>query len=71
MRKMETTYLKQMVEMAKESKDNLNIRKEIILDENTTNEQLGTIVRQMYKAKVDSADETIQKVTEKIKEYEK
>jgi len=68
---METTYLKQMVEMAKESKDNLNIRKEIILDENTTNEQLGTIVRQMYKAKVDSADETIQKVTEKIKEYEK
>ena len=71
MRKPETTYLKQMVEMAKESKDNLNIRKEIILDENTTNEQLGTIVRQMYKAKVDSADETIQKVTEKIKEYEK
>ena len=71
MRKMETTYLKQMVEFAKESKENLNIRKEIILDENTTNEQLGTIIRQMYKAKVDSADETIESLTEKIKEYEK
>jgi hypothetical protein len=71
MRKPETTYLKQMVEFAKESKENLNIRKEIILDENTTNEQLGTIIRQMYKAKVDSADETIESLTEKIKEYEK
>ena len=71
MRKMETTYLKQMVGFAKESKENLNIRKEIILDENTTNEQLGTIIRQMYKAKVDSADETIESLTEKIKEYEK
>lgn len=71
MRKMETTYLKQMVEMAKESKENLNIRKEIIIDESVSNEKLGEIIRQMYKAKVDSADETIQRVTEKIKEYEK
>ena len=71
MRKPETTYLKQMVVFAKESKENLNIRKEIILDENTTNEQLGTIIRQMYKAKVDSADETIERLTDKIKEYEK
>lgn len=71
MRKMETTYLKQMVGFAKESKENLNIRKEIILDENTTNEQLGTIIRQMYKAKVDSADETIERLKDKIKEYEK
>ncbi len=60
-----------MVGFAKESKENLNIRKEIILDKNTTNEQLGTIIRQMYKAKVDSADETIESLTEKIKEYEK
>ena len=71
MRKMETTYLKQMVGFAKESKENLNIRKEIILDENTTNEQLGTIIRQMYKAKVSEANETIERLTEKIKEYEK
>lgn len=71
MRKMETTYLKQMVEMAKESKENLNIRKEIIIDESVSNEKLGEIIRQMYKAKVDSADETIERVTEKIKEYEK
>ena len=68
---METTYLKQMVGFAKESKENLNIRKEIILDENTTNEQLGSIIRQMYKAKVDSEDETIERLTDKIKEYEK
>ena len=71
MRKIDTTYLKQIIQMAEESKENLNIRKEIILDENTTNEQLGTIIRQMYKAKVDSADETIERLTEKIKEYEK
>jgi hypothetical protein len=71
MRKMETTYLKQMIGFAKESKENLNIRKEIIIDENTTNEQLGMFIRQMYRAKVDEADETIKRLTEKINEYEK
>jgi len=71
MRKMETTYLKQMIGFAKESKENLNIRKEIIIDENTTNEQLGMFIRQMYRAKVDDADETIKRLTEKINEYEK
>ena len=44
---METTYLKQIVQLAKESKENLNIRKEIIMDDDTTDEELGTIVRQM------------------------
>ncbi len=68
---METTYLKQMIGFAKESKENLNIRKEIIIDENTTNEQLGMFIRQMYRAKVDEADETIKRLTEKINEYEK
>ncbi len=68
---MEKQYAKQIIEWAEEAKQSLNIRKEIILDENTTNEQLGTIIRQMYKAKVDSADETIESLTEKIKEYEK
>jgi lysine/ornithine N-monooxygenase len=71
MRKMETTYLKQIVEMAKESKENLNIRKEIIIDKDVTNEQLGQIIRQMYNAKVDEANETIKRVTQTIKEYEK
>jgi len=68
---METTYLKQMIGFAKDSKENLNIRKEIIIDENTTNEQLGMFIRQMYRAKVDEADETIKRLTEKINEYEK
>jgi hypothetical protein len=71
MRKVETTYLKQMIGFAKDSKENLNIRKEIIIDENTTNEQLGMFIRQMYRAKVDEADETIKRLTEKINEYEK
>jgi len=71
MKKMETTYLKQMIGFAKDSKENLNIRKEIIIDENTTNEQLGMFIRQMYRAKVDEADETIKRLTEKINEYEK
>ena len=71
MRKMETTYLKQMITFAKDSKENLNIRKEIIIDENTTNEQLGMFIRQMYRAKVDEANETIKRLTEKINEYEK
>ena len=70
MRKMDTTYLKQIVTMAEESKENLNIRKEIILDDDTTDEQLGTIIRQMYRAKVSEANETIKRVTEKIKENE-
>lgn len=70
MRKMDTTYLKQIVTMANESKENLNIRKEIILDDDTTDEQLGTIIRQMYRAKVSEANETIKRVTEKIKENE-
>ena len=71
MRKMETIYLKQMVGFAKESKENLNIRKEIILDDDTTDEQLGSIIRMMYRAKVSEANETIERLTEKIKEYEK
>ena len=68
---METNYLKQIVQFAQESKENLNIRKEIILDDDTTDEQLGTIVRMMYRAKVSEANETIERVTNKIKEYEK
>ncbi len=71
MRKIDTTYLKQIIQMAEESKENLNIRKEIIMDIHTTDEQLGMFIRQMYKAKVSEANETIKKTKEKIKEYEK
>ena len=71
MRKIDTTYLKQIIEMAEESKENLNIRKEIILDDDTTDEQLGTIIRMMYRAKVSEANETIKRTKEKIKDYEK
>ena len=71
MRKMDTTYLKQIVKMAEESKENLNIRKEIILDDDTTDEQLGNIIRMMYRAKVSEANETIKRTKEKIKDYEK
>lgn len=52
-------YHKQMIEMQEESKQILTIRKEIIIDETITNEKLGEYIRQMYKAKCQSADEHI------------
>ena len=55
---MDKRYAKEMIKLAEEAKQTLNIRKEIILDENTTNEQLGEIIRQMYKAK-EQAENTI------------
>ena len=58
-------YAKRIIEDAEVAKQLLNIRKEIILDEKTTNEELGKIVRQMYKAKVDA--ETTQ--IERCKQY--
>ena len=58
---MEKQYAKQIIEWAEEAKQTLNIRKEIILDENTTDLQLGFIVRQMYKAKVEAQNETIER----------
>lgn len=70
MRKVDTTYLKQIIKMAEESKENLNIRKEIIIDDDTTDEQLGAFIRMMYRAKVSDANETIKRTKEKIKDYE-
>ena len=52
-------YAKRMIEDAELSKQSLNIRKEIILDKKTTDEELGKIVRQMYKAKADELNELI------------
>jgi hypothetical protein len=58
---MEKQYAKQIIEWAEEAKQILTIRKEIIIDENTTNEQLGSIVRLMYKAKVETQNESIER----------
>ncbi len=64
---MEKHYAKQIIEWAEEAKEYLTIRKEIIIDENTTDAQLGNIIRQMYKAKVQTQNETILKTKESIK----
>lgn len=64
---MKQQYAKQIIEWAEEAKQYLTIRKEIILDENTTNEQLGSIVRQMYKSKVETQNETIENTKQNTK----
>ena len=63
---MEKRYATQIVEWAEEAKETLTIRKEIIIDEKITNEQLGQIIRQMYKAKVEAQNETIKKTKQNI-----
>lgn len=64
---MEKQYAKQIIQWAEEAKEYLTIRKEIILDETTTNEQLGSIIRQMYKAKVQTQNETIKQTQKNTK----
>ncbi len=64
---MEKQYAKQIIEWAEEAKQSLNIRKEIILDENTTDLQLGQIVRQMYKSKVEAQNEIIERTKQNLK----
>ena len=54
-------YAKQMIEMAEQDKQFLNIRKEIIIDDDTTDEQLGSIVRMMYRAKERQNNELIER----------
>ena len=56
---MDKQYAKQMIQWAEEAKQILTIRKEIILDDDTTDEQLGTIIRMMYRAKAKEQDEII------------
>jgi hypothetical protein len=58
---MEKQYAKQIIEWAEEAKQTLTIRKEIIIDETINDTELGKIVRQMYKAKVESNNEQIQR----------
>jgi hypothetical protein len=63
---MDKQYAKQIIQWAEEAKEYLTIRKEIIMDENTTNEQLGNIIRQMYKVKVETQNETISKTKQNL-----
>ena len=55
-------YQKQIIEMATESKETLTVRKEIIIDTEITDSQLGSIIRQMYRAKCEAADEHIEHI---------
>jgi hypothetical protein len=64
---MKQQYAKQIIEWAEEAKQYLTIRKEIILDENTTDQQLGNIIRQMYNSKVQTQNETIENTKQNTK----
>ena len=61
---MEKRYAREIINWAEEAKETLTIRKEIILDDDVTDEQLGAIVRIMYRAKERAQNETIKKTKE-------
>ena len=61
---MEKRFAKEIIAWAEEAKETLLIRKEIILDDDLTDEQLGAIVRIMYRAKERAQNETIKKTKE-------
>ena len=61
---MDKRYAREIIQWAEEAKETLTIRKEIILDDDITDEQLGAIVRMMYRAKVRAQNETIEKTKE-------
>jgi hypothetical protein len=62
---MNKRYAKQIIEWAEDAKQTLTIRKEIIIDENVTDAELGSIIRMMYKAKVETQNEQIKHATQK------
>jgi hypothetical protein len=64
---MDKRYAKQIIEWAEEAKEILTVRKEIIMDDDTTDEQLGTIIRMMYRAKVQVQNETIERTKQNTK----
>ena len=64
---MDKRYAKQIIQWAEEAKETLTIRKEIIIDNSVNNEQLGIIIRQMYKAKVEAQDEQIKHTKQNTK----
>jgi len=61
---MEKRYAIEIINWAEEAKQTLTIRKEIILDDDVADEQLGAIVRIMYRAKARAQNETIKKTKE-------
>jgi len=63
---MDKRYAKQIIQWAEEAKETLTIRKEIIIDESVTDEKLGNIIRMMYKAKVETQNETILKTKQNL-----
>ena len=63
---MKKEYAKQVIQWAEESKETLTIRKEIIMDDDTTDEELGMIIRMMYRAKVKAQNETILKTKQNL-----
>jgi len=58
---MDKRYAKEIIGLAEDAKETLTIRKEIIMDDDTTDEKLGMIIRMMYRAKVETQNETILK----------
>ena len=62
---MDKRVAKQITEWAELAKQTLTVRKEIIMDDAVTNEQLGDIIRMMYRAKVESENTQI----ERCKQY--
>jgi len=63
---MDKRYAKQIIEWAEEAKEILTVRKEIIMDDDVTDEQLGNIIRMMYRAKVETQNETILKTKQNL-----
>ena len=63
---MDKGYAKQIIQLAEDAKETLTIRKEIIMDDDTTDEQLGMIIRMMYRAKVETQNETILKTKQNL-----
>lgn len=63
---MDKGYAKQIIGWAEDAKETLTIRKEIIMDDDTTDEHLGMIIRMMYRAKVETQNETILKTKQNL-----
>ncbi len=63
---MDKRYAKQIIQWAEEAKEILTVRKEIIMDDDVTDAELGTIIRMMYRAKVEAQNETITKTKENL-----
>jgi len=61
---MEKRYAKEIIQWAEEAKETLTVRKEIIIDDDLTDEQLGAIIRVMYRAKERAQNETIKRTKE-------